>query len=109
MTERYGHVVDMARKNPALFIPVKRGEGRVGTHLRPAGHSRDQIVIGISRAGICAPWSTLAQQERGQESSAPVVDMAKKNPALFLPVKVTGSRRRSPELTLGQFCPILNL
>jgi len=25
MTERYAHVVDMAKKNPALFIPVKVG------------------------------------------------------------------------------------
>jgi integrase len=25
MTARYAHVVDMAKKNPALFIPVKVG------------------------------------------------------------------------------------
>jgi len=25
MTERYAHVVDVAKKNPALFIPVKVG------------------------------------------------------------------------------------
>jgi hypothetical protein len=25
MTARYTHVVDMAKKNPALFIPVKVG------------------------------------------------------------------------------------
>jgi integrase len=25
MTSRYAHVVDMAKKNPALFIPVKMG------------------------------------------------------------------------------------
>jgi integrase/recombinase XerD len=25
MTARYAHVVDMAKRNPALFIPVKAG------------------------------------------------------------------------------------
>jgi hypothetical protein len=25
MTARYAHVVDMAQRNPALFIPVKTG------------------------------------------------------------------------------------
>jgi site-specific recombinase XerD len=25
MTSKYAHVVDMAKKNPALFIPVKVG------------------------------------------------------------------------------------
>jgi hypothetical protein len=25
MTAKYAHVVDMAKKNPALFIPVKVG------------------------------------------------------------------------------------
>jgi len=25
MTSRYAHVVDMAKRNPALFIPVKVG------------------------------------------------------------------------------------
>jgi len=25
MTAKYAHVVDMAKKNPALFIPVKLG------------------------------------------------------------------------------------
>ena len=29
MTAKYAHVVDMAKKNPALFIPVKVG-GRIG-------------------------------------------------------------------------------
>jgi len=27
MTSRYAHVADMARRNPALFIPVKVGGG----------------------------------------------------------------------------------
>ena len=34
-TARYAHVVDMAKRNPALFIPVSGL--RVQTHLRPHG------------------------------------------------------------------------
>jgi hypothetical protein len=35
MTAKYAHVVDMAKKNPALFIPVKVG-GRIAVWVCPA-------------------------------------------------------------------------
>lgn len=37
MTERYAHVVDMAKKNPVLFIPVRSAETPPAVELTSGG------------------------------------------------------------------------
>jgi hypothetical protein len=44
MTECYAHVVDMATKNPPLFIPVKVGEEPKDTIGYTTGRNRERVV-----------------------------------------------------------------